>query len=325
MSKYHAHHHKDEHSHTDKSLSNHEHSSHTHEHRQHTEKAFKVIMFVTAVFAAVEFLGGIWTNSLALVSDSIHMLTDSSAIFLALLMSHISKQPADNNHSFGHGRAETLGAFINALFMLVIIGYLIYESFHKFLNPEPVKSTAMLAIATIGLIINIIGMKLLDGHNHTLNSKAAYLHLVGDMVSSVGAIVAAIIIQFTNWYALDAAVSLCIALILIPSTWSVLANAVHILMEGVPKHIDYDLVGQAMDKIEGVKSIHDLHVWVMNSDHAALSAHVQIQDPLQWETVLTSMQKMLAKEFDIHHVALQPEYAKGECLFGCNCSPKKEN
>lgn len=322
MSKYHVHHHKEDHSHSDKSLANHEHSHHTNEHRAHTERAFKVIMLITAVFAAVEFFGGLWTNSLALVSDSIHMLTDSSAIFLALLMSHISKQPADKNHSFGHGRAETLGAFINALFMLLIIGYLIYESIHKFTNPEPIKSTPMLIIASLGLIINLVGMKLLDGHNHSLNSKAAYLHLVGDMVSSVGAIVAAVVIYFTQLYILDAVVSLGIALILIPSTWSVLSNAVHILMEGVPKHIDYDLVGDEMNKIQGVKSIHDLHVWIMNSDHTALSAHVQIDDPLNWSSVLSSMQKMLAQKFDIHHVTLQPEYASGQCIFGCDCTEK---
>lgn len=322
MSKYHVHTHKEEQSHSDKSLANHEHSKHENEHRHHTEKAFKVIMLITALFAAVEFFGGIWTNSLALVSDSIHMLTDSSAIFLALLMSHISKRPADKNHSFGHGRAETLGAFVNALFMLLIIGYLMYESVHKFTNPEPIKSTAMLIIASIGLIINLVGMKLLNGHNHSLNSKAAYLHLIGDMVSSVGAIAAAIIIQFTHLYVLDAVVSFCIALILIPSTLSILSNAVHILMEGVPKHIDYDRVGDEMSKVKGVKSIHDLHVWVMNSDNAALSAHVHIDDPLQWAEVLSNMQKMLADKFEVHHVTLQPEYAVKECIFGCECTEK---
>lgn len=318
MSNYHLHNHNDTHSHDDDHSSNHEHHRHAMpdftELRQKRTSSFKIIMALTAFFAIVEFVGGYLTNSLALISDAFHMITDSSAIFLALIMSQISTRPADDNHSYGHGRADILGAFINSIFMLGIIGYLIYESVHKFMQPTDVNSLPMVLIATIGLLINIIAAKILHAHQTSLNSRAAFLHVLGDLLSSVATIVAGIVIYFTHWNFLDPLLSLLIAIILIPSTVRVIKQSVHILMEGVPDTIDFNEVGHTLSALPGIVSVHDLHIWIMSSDTVSLSAHVIIKDTLEWEPVLHSIQKTLSEKYNIHHVTLQPELLKQETI-----------
>lgn len=315
MSHYHLHNHNDTHSHDDDHSSNHEHHSSMLDFsdiRKQRTASFKVIMALTAFFAIVEFVGGYWTNSLALISDAFHMITDSSAIFLALIMSHISTRPADDNHSYGHGRADILGAFINSIFMLGIIAYLIYESIHKFMQPSEVNSLPMILIATIGLFINMIAAKILHAHQNNLNSRAAFLHVLGDLLSSVATIIAGVIIYYTKWNFLDPLLSLLIAMILIPSTIRIIKQSVHILMEGVPEAINYNDVGHTISTLPGIVSVHDLHIWIMNSDTISLSAHVVIHNPLEWEPVLHSVQKLLSEKYNIHHVTLQPEILKQE-------------
>lgn len=318
MSNYHLHHHDDTHSHDDDHGSNHSHHDH-HEHNIHEIRnsrvsSFKIIMFITAFFAAVEFIGGYFTNSLALVSDAFHMITDSSAIFLALIMSHISTKPADHNHSYGHGRADILGAFVNSLFMLGIIGFLIYESIDKFIHPNQVNSLPMIIIAILGLLINIIAAKILHGHQTNLNSRAAFLHVLGDLLSSVATIVAGVIIYFTHWNFLDPLLSLIIAVILIPSTVKIIKDSIHILMEGVPDNIQYDIVGKEISALDNIYSVHDLHIWTMNSEHISLSAHIIVKNIEQWDNTLTQIQKLLSDKYNIHHVTLQPENIKNETI-----------
>lgn len=314
MSHYHLHNNSDLHSHDEEHSANHEHHKNVilnfSEIRRKRTSSFKIIMALTAIFAIIEFAGGYLTHSLALVSDAFHMITDSSAIFMALIMSHISTKPADNNHSYGHGRADILGAFINSIFMLGIIVFLIYESIHKFFNPNDVNSLPMIIIAIIGLIINVISAKILHAHQDNLNSKAAFLHVMGDLLSSVATIFAGILIYYTKWNFLDPLLSLVIAVILIPSTFNIIKQSTHILMEGVPKTVNFNEVGNTISALPGVVSIHDLHIWVMNSDHTSLSAHIIILNTLDWETVLHSIQNLLSEKYNIHHVTLQPELFK---------------
>ncbi len=318
MSSYHLHHHNDDHSHDDDHGSNHSHHDH-HEHnineiRSSRVSSFKIIMIITAVFAAVEFIGGYLTHSLALVSDAFHMITDSSAIFLALIMSHISTKPADHNHSYGHGRADILGAFINSLFMLGIIGFLIYESIDKFIHPNQVNSLPMIVIATLGLLVNVIAAKILHGHQTNLNSRAAFLHVLGDLLSSVATIFAGIIIYYTQWNFLDPLLSLLIALILIPSTVKIIKDSIHILMEGVPHNIHYDTVGKEISSLQNIYSVHDLHIWTMNSEHISLSAHIVVKNIEKWDDTLINIQKLLSDKYKIHHVTLQPEILKNQTI-----------
>ena len=318
MSSYYLHHHNDDHSHDDDHGSNHSQHNH-HEHnlneiRSSRVSSFKIIMFITALFAGVEFIGGYLTNSLALVSDAFHMITDSSAIFLALIMSHISTKPADHNHSYGHGRADILGAFINSLFMLGIIGFLIYESIDKFIHPNQVNSLPMIVIATLGLLVNVIAAKILHGHQTNLNSRAAFLHVLGDLLSSVATIFAGIIIYYTQWNFLDPLLSLLIALILIPSTVKIIKDSIHILMEGVPHNIHYDTVGKEISSLHNIYSVHDLHIWTINSEHISLSAHIVVKNIEKWDDTLINIQKLLSDKYKIHHVTLQPEILKNQTI-----------
>lgn len=318
MSNYHLHNHNDTHSHDDNHSSNHEQHQHSmldfSEMRQKRTSSFKVIMALTAFFAIIEFAGGYLTHSLALVSDAFHMITDSSAIFLALFMSHISTRPADDNHSYGHGRADILGAFINSIFMFGIIGFLIYESIDKFIHPSDVNSVPMIVIAIIGLAINVIAAKMLHSHQSNLNSRAAFLHVIGDLLSSVATIFAGVVIYYTKWNFLDPLLSLLIAIILIPSTYKIIQQSIHILMEGVPQTLKFNEVGNSISALPGIVSIHDLHIWVMSSDTTSLSAHVIIRNTLEWEGVLHNIQKLLSEKYDIHHVTLQPELLKQETI-----------
>lgn len=314
MSHYHLHDNKVDHSHDDDHSSNHHHhnSIDYSKIRNSSTKTLKWIMIFTLGFAFVEGIGGWLAGSLALISDAFHMITDSASLFIALWMAKISQKPADNDHSYGHGRADTLGAFINGLFMLGIIVFIGYAAIGRILNPQPVNGFNVMTIASVGLIINIIAAYLLHKNSQSLNTKAAFIHVLGDLLGSVAAIIAGVIIYFTGLNIVDPILSLIISAILIPTTFNLLKKSSHILMEGVPEHLEYNKVGKKLSQIEGVLSIHDLHIWTMNSNNSALSAHVLIKDISQWNEILTNCQKLLSTEFDIGHITLQPEIVKIE-------------
>lgn len=309
MSHYHSHNNGHHHAHSDDDLHNHTHHDAIDysQVRANTTKTLKWIMFFTLGFALVEAISGWLSGSLALVSDALHMLTDSMSLILALWMAKISQKPADHEHSYGHGRADTLGAFLNGIFMLGIIIFIIYEAIQRIIEPRPVAAVSVMTVASIGLTINIIAAWLLHKNSHSLNTKAALIHVLGDLLGSVAAIVAGGLIYFTGKNIIDPILSLIISAILVPSTMNILRKSSHILMEGVPDHLEYEQVGQCLSKVSGVLSVHDLHIWTMNSNHTALSAHIIIIDATDWCDILASCQKMLSEQFDIGHVTLQPE------------------
>lgn len=308
MPNFHSHNAHDNCVHDAINLINHSHHSHSKCTKSHdkSKNTLKIVMCITLLFAFVELAAAIWSGSLALMADFCHMLTDSAALLFALIMAHFSQKPATKEFSFGHGRADTIGAFVNALFMLGIIGFIVYEAIQRMLAPIEIKAEGMILVAVLGLIVNLISIYFLHGQE-SLNTKSALIHVMGDLLSSVATVIAGVVIYFTNYNIVDPILSLVVSLIILRPTWRLIKNSVRILMEGVPSHIDYEKVGHFIDRIEGVKSVHDLHIWTMNSNNVALSAHILIQNMSEWDNILKKIQVQLLDEYNIDHVTLQPE------------------
>ncbi len=293
-------------------------SSHLHAHRsddaQHThsfelrsQKALKWALILTLCFAIIEIAGGFFSNSLALISDGGHMVTDAAALGLALLAQIIAKRPPSAKHSFGFGRAEALAAFVNSLAMLGLVGWIIWEAIQRFAKPEAVQASAVLIVASIGLGINLLVFWVLSHDHKSMNTKAAMVHVMGDLLGSIAAIVAGIVIYFTSWMQIDPLLSIAVSLLILKSTITILLHSYHFLMQGVPEHINYLQVGEDMMRIEGVLSVHDLHVWEMSPGHSALIGHVEIDELQKWPHILHSLKTMLLQHYEIDHVTLQAE------------------
>lgn len=264
-------------------------------------------VLLTLTFAAVEALAGLWSNSLALISDAGHMVTDSAALGLALLAQYIARRPPSPRHSFGLGRAEALAAFINALAMLLLVSWIAFEAIHRFSNPVPIQGKAVFTVALIGMAINLLVAWLLSQDKTSMNTRAALVHVLGDLLGSVAALVAGAVIYFTGWLTIDPILSLVISLLILKSTFSVLRDSYHFLMEGVPHHIDYLQVGADLVAIEGVLSVHDLHVWEVKAGRTMLIGHVEIGNLAEWPEILDAIKTMLLAKHSIESVTLQPE------------------
>lgn len=308
---YHLHNPEEKDAHAPNTTVNHKHSHHSHIDFQSLQSKsinlLKFVIFLTFGFALVEAIGGYMFNSLALMSDAAHMFTDSSSLFIALIMAYVGRMPADHNHSYGHGRAEVLGALFNSLFMLFVIGYIFYAAIGKFQNPSDVQAIPMLIIASLGLLVNVLVFFILQKDNHNMNIKAALIHVIGDLLGSAAAIGSAIVIYFTGWNIVDPILSVIVCLILIPSTYMLLKKTIHILLEGVPEEINFYEVGKKLESIPQVTAVHDLHIWTLDSKNLALSAHITLNTLDDWQNVLTACEKMLDKDFNIIHTTLQPE------------------
>lgn len=307
--KYHLHHPDEQNAHAPNTNTNHNHRNHLdYESLQGKSIAtLKIVIFITFGFALIEAISGYLFNSLALMSDAAHMFTDSSSLLIALVMAYISRIPADYNHSYGHGRAEVLGALFNSLFMVAVIGAIFYAAIGKFQNQSDVQAIPMLIVASIGLLINVVVFFILQKDSNNMNIKAAVIHVMGDLLGSLAAIISAIVIYFTGWNIVDPILSVVICIILIPSTYLLLKRSMHILLEGVPENIDFYAVGKKLEEIKGVKAVHDLHIWTLDSKNLALSAHITIENLSSWQDVLNECEAMLYKEFEIIHTTLQPE------------------
>ncbi len=269
-------------------------------------------LLITFAFALVEAAGGWWSGSLALLSDAGHMFSDCVALGLTAFASWIAKHPPSRRHSYGLLRAEIIGALVNGLIMLLVILFIVVEAVSRLRQPQPVAGAAVIAIAAAGIVINIFVALLLSGGEQTLNSRAALLHVIGDLFGSVAALIAGAVIYFTGWLPADPILSLAVAGLILFSTFSLLREALHVLMEGVPQNLQIELVGQQMAGIEGVRSVHDLHIWTLASGRIALSAHLEVHDLNVWPKILDAMQIMLHQQFGIDHVTLQPEVQKGQ-------------
>ena len=266
------------------------------------------VLGITAVFMAIEFAGGIVSNSLALIADAAHMLTDVAALGLSLFVLWFSRRPARPQKTYGYLRLEILAALLNGVTLVVIACGIFWQAYQRLLRPEPVEGGLMLIVAIAGLIVNIVAAFLLHGSaEHNLNLRGAYLHVMGDLVGSAGAIIAAILILTTGLLIADPAISIIVGLLILVSSWKLVRESVDVLLEAVPSHIDLSAVRQALDDIPGVDNVHDLHVWTVTSGYFAMSGHAVVQNPEQNQRVLQEIHRRMREQFGISHVTVQLE------------------
>ena len=265
---------------------------------------------LTSTFLIAEVISGVLLNSLALLADAAHMFTDAAALGIALAAVRLARRPADARRTYGYHRFEILAAAFNALLLFAVAIYILYEAWQRFNSPAEVQPTGMMVVAALGLVINLISMRLLSkGKNRSLNLKGAYLEVWSDMLGSIGVIAAAVIIRYTGWAWVDTLVAVGIGLWVLPRTWILLKGAVNILLEGVPEDVDFKAVEQSLAAEPGVTGVHDLHIWSLTSGKHSLSSHIVFdRDVLEAEQMLTALRRMLSERFDMHHVTLQLEH-----------------
>lgn len=277
----------------------------------------KIAIALTAVTLVAEIAGGIWSNSLALLSDAAHVFLDLFALILSLVAVRLAAVPASERHTFGFHRSEVFASFINGLTVFLMAIGILYEAWGRFAAPQAVKSLPMLIIALIGLAMNLLAAKALHSHSHDdLNVKSAFLHVIGDAAASVGVIIGGIIMYFTGWYLLDALISVGIGLLILTGAGRVLRDSVHILMEGTPHGLELRDVAAAIRSIEGVRDVHHLNVWTVCSHILSLSVHIDIDtgNENRRVAILHAMEHMLEERFHITHTTVQMECAT--CING---------
>lgn len=303
--------------------------THSHEHGKRPARSLiklKLALLLTFVYMLAEALGGWFTNSLALLADAGHMLTDVAALSLTLAAIWFAARPATAKKTFGYYRLEILAAFVNGVALCLISLVVIYEAFQRFYAPPEVKGFELTLIACGGLVINLICAYLLHGdHAHDLNMRGAWLHVVGDALGSVVAISAGALILSFGWTWTDAAGSFLIGLIIIFGAWNLIKESVNVLLEGTPAHINLAAVEALIRETRGVENVHDLHVWTITSGLEALSAHVRVGQTIARNDLLKSLRRRLHDEFNIDHLTIQLETTDSEdeafdlCETGAGC------
>ena len=271
-------------------------------------RALATGLVLTAGFAVVEAGAGLYAGSLALISDAGHMATDAASFVVALVAHYVSRRPPSARASYGYARAEVLAAFVNALAMLALVVFIAVEAVDRLLHPRPVAGGVVMAVAAAGLAINVFVAWRLSGTQGNLNARGALLHVFGDILGSVAAIVAGAVVAFTGWTPVDPILSIVVALLILRSTVALLRESGAVLMERVPPHLSYERIGRALAALPGVTGVHDLHVWAMGGGRVALSAHVVLADGSNWLATLAAAQRLLAADFGIDHATLQPTW-----------------
>lgn len=272
------------------------------------KKPLAIVFCLTFFYLIVEVIGGFWTGSLALLADAGHMLTDVAGVGLALLAIWFAEKPASPERTYGYYRVEILAALTNAVVLIFISLYILYEAYERFKNPPEVQSAGMLAVASVGLIVNIVGVFILrSGSKESLNMKGAYFEVLSDMLTSIGVIIAGVVMFTTGWYYADPLISAGIGLFILPRTWALLKDAVAVLLEGTPSDINIATVREKLSKLEGVCEIHDLHVWSLTSGVNAMSVHAVLAEGAEHDDVLQRVHDTCTREFKIAHVTAQTE------------------
>ena len=272
------------------------------------QKKLRIAFALTSSYMVAEAVTGVLTGSLALIADAGHMLTDAGALGLALFAIRYAERPPSPQKTYGFLRTEILAALANAIALLLISFYILYEAWRRIVQPPEVLGGPMLVVATVGLVLNLVSMRMLSSAaGESLNVKGAYLEVLSDTLGSAGVILAGIIIVATRWYMADPIIGAAIGLFIVPRTWTLLKDAVQILMEGVPERIDLPRLESAMLGVPGVTAVHDTHVWTLTSGWDSLTAHVCIERGAQPGVVLTELQKLLKEKFQIDHSTLQLE------------------
>lgn len=307
----------------------HPHGDHPHAHRPHHDfrnqnrTKLWIVLLLTLSFMGAEVVAGLFTGSLALLADAGHMFSDAAGLGLALIAVWFSGKPPSLSRSYGYYRTEILASMANAAMLLVISLGVLYSAGMRLLQPTEVVSGPMIWVALAGLVINAFCAKVLHSSaDHSLNMKGAYLEVVSDMIASAGVLIAALIIKFTGWFWVDAVVSAAIGLMILPRTWQLLSDSVHVLMEGTPSRIDLDDLKAELKSVAGVVDVHDLHVWTITSGLDSLSAHIRVDNSVSSTAVLEAIHELLAHKFTIQHSTVQLESV--DCQRDCPCAPAKK-
>jgi cobalt-zinc-cadmium efflux system protein len=268
-----------------------------------------LVLAITAFFMVVEFIGGWLSNSLALMADAGHMLSDVAALGLSAFALWFSRRPATPDKTYGYMRIEILAALANGATLIIIAAVIIWQAFVRFREPQDVQGFLMLAVAAGGLVVNIIAALLLHSSaDHNLNLRGAYLHVLGDLLGSVGAIAAAVIILISGWMPADPLISVLVALLILFGAGRLVRESVVVLLEAVPRHIDANAVNRAIMNIPGVEAVHDLHIWTLTSGVLAMSGHAVIRDPARHQETIGAVHDAMHREFGISHVTIQIEH-----------------
>ncbi|HYH17418.1 MAG TPA: cation diffusion facilitator family transporter [Azospirillum sp.] len=295
-----------------------DHGHHGHSHAPATvtadsERRLLLVMLMTGGLMVAEFVGGLISGSLALMADAGHMLTDTLALALAWMAFRLGRRPTDARRSFGYHRLQVLAAFVNGLMLFAIAGWIVVEAAQRLMEPEPVMGGTMLAIAVLGLAGNIVGFLVLHrGDRDNLNVRGALLHVLGDLLGSIGAIAAAGVILATGWTPVDPILSVLVAALILKGAWTVVRQSTHILVEGTPTGIDPDAVRRALcDAAPEVRDIHHVHVWSLTAERTLMTLHAVVTPGADHDAVLTALRTALRQRFGIDHATVQIE--TGEC------------
>ena len=295
----------------------HDHSSagHSHDHTAGANaRSLKWALALTSVYLIAEVVGGIVFNSLALLSDAAHMLTDVTALVIALLAIKLGSKPPDDKRTFGYRRFEILAAAFNAVLLFAIAIYVFIEAINRFREPQEVQSWGMMIVAGIGLLVNLISMRLLTaGKDKSFNVKGAYLEVWADMIGSVGVLLGALAIRFTGWTWVDPVVAVAIGLWVLPRTWVLLRDTTNVLLEGAPRGMAIRDVRNAISSLRGVAGLHDLHVWSMSNDDVSATMHVTVREGASHEDVRLQVANLLSEKWAITHVTIQTEGPGSAC------------
>jgi cobalt-zinc-cadmium efflux system protein len=283
-----------------------------------------VALGVTLLFVAAEAIAGWYAGSLALLSDAGHNFTDAFGLALAATAYSLESRPGDEIKTFGYQRTGVLAAFLNALMLVLLSFWLIWESYLRLLNPEPVQETVMIVVAAIGLVVNLAIAWAVGGHRHDLNLRAAFLHQLGDAASCVAIIAGALVIHYTGWMAVDPVLSIGMSVVIIWTAWDIFRDSLNILLEGLPKGMNLGEVLAALRAIPRVGDVHDLHIWSLGSEDRALSCHLVIDDmpTSETEAILHEVNHLLAERFAIHHTTIQFEHRRCEVADACAGGPQ---
>lgn len=288
----------------------HSHShGHDHAHGSSSGARLKLALVLTAGFMVVEAIGGLWSGSLALLADAGHMLTDAAALALAVWAQAQSARPADARRSYGYHRTQVLAAFVNGLALLLIAAWISFEAVARLLSPPQVQGSLMLSVAVAGLVVNVLAFLVLQGgHQHDLNVRAAFLHVLGDLLGSVAAIAAALVILYTGWMPIDPLLSVLVALLILRTAWRVVRESTHVLLEGTPEGFDEQTLARELSAdIAGVMEIHHIHHWMLTPARRVMTLHAVLTPDADQDDVIRSINGWLQKRYDVGHVTVQAE------------------
>lgn len=271
--------------------------------------ALRAGMVLTATFCVAEAVGGLLTNSLALLTDAAHMLSDVGALGLALFATRMAGRPATPAKTFGYHRAEILAALLNGVVLCVLVVFVLREAWGRLADPPAVGGVGMTIVGLLGLGVNVLVARRLHAHRrHSLNLRGAYLHVLSDLLGSIGVLVAGIVVVATGWTLVDPLVGIGIALLILTGAWQIVREAVDVLMEAVPPHVDLERLRARLEAVPGTREVHDLHVWTLTTGHYALSAHAVAEAGVGSDEIVARMASVCAEGFEIDHVTIQVEY-----------------